>query len=75
MKNRLMISALLFCSSLSYAGEATTPPPADTRTKKPSKVKKAMPRPSTERGLQQKGEQTGLGELGTRPQKSAAPQK
>lgn len=72
MKTKLMISALLFCSSLSLAGELSTAP-ASTAAKK--KMAKPAPAPTTDKA-QQIDETvlgTGLGTAGTTT--SSAPAK
>lgn len=64
MKNKLMIGALLFCSSLSFAGgDVSTAPTTAVAKKKPVKIEAASL------------SALGTGGLGTGASSSAAPRK
>jgi hypothetical protein len=58
MKTKLMITALMFCSSLSLAAEPGSAPAASTAVAKKKPAKPVMAPPTTDPG-------TGLGSLGT----------
>lgn len=62
---KLMITALLFCSSLSFAGEAPEAPTTAPQKKKPSKISK----------LEVASDNTALTGLGTTGVSTAAPKK
>ena len=69
MKLKLMISALVFCSSLSFAGDDATVAPS---TSSPKKKAKPAARPASTAAVQAP-EAAGLGGLGTSGTSGASP--